>query len=160
MGNGRRLGRWIGSWDLPSWLSASLCVVAFGIMMLGGSANEPSYHLPSPPLWETLASLLLLPLGFVVLLPLVAAPQFVTFWLIRRIRLPSGQATLLLISAGMLVPYYRFMAGADLTSTSTAALGAAFYPIYLAMFFVPASFVVYWLSRRRERSRAASREHP
>lgn len=105
----------------------------------------------SPPVWETLVPLLILPVAIIVLLPFVATPQFVIFWLLRRTRLAITKLLLLLVSAAMLVPYYRFVSTADLTSTSTAPLAATFYPIYLAAFAVPMSLAVWGISKAVER---------
>ncbi len=101
----------------------------------------------SIPLWETLVSLLILPISIIVLLPFVAAPQFVNFWLVRRTGHLTSKVLLLIVSAAALVPYYNLVTTADLTSTSTASLAAAFYPIYLAMFTVPISLAIWGISK-------------
>jgi hypothetical protein len=52
-----------------------------------------------------------------------------------------------LLSAIVLFPYARFMATADLVSTSTASLAAVFYPLRLAIFAVPLSVAI-WVTGR------------
>ena len=148
----QKLARWLSSWDVADWLAAALCVAPFAVMILGNpTAGDPESY--SPPVWETLVSLLILPIGIIVLLPFVAAPQFVNFWLVRRTGLFMTKLLLLLVSAAMLIPYHRFVSTADLISTSTAPLDAAFYPIHLAMFSVPISLAVWWISKVVERRR-------
>ena len=105
----------------------------------------------SVPLWETLVALLILPVGIIGLLPFVAAPQFASFWLVRRTVHLTSQLLLLFVSGAALVPYFNFVRTADLTSTSTASLAAAFYPIYLAMFTVPISLAIWGISKLVER---------
>lgn len=149
----RKLTRWLSSWDVEAWLAAALCLAAFVIMIFGGSsAAIPGDY--SSPIWETLLSLLVVPIAIVVLLPFVAASQFIAFWLVRRAKGFATRLILLLISTGALIPYYRFVSTADLTSTSTASLGAAFYPIYIAAFAVPISLAVFWISKRTGRRHA------
>lgn len=152
MKQARALARWVSGWGVAAWLAAALCLAAFVIMMFGNPpvANTQTDR-PPVALWETAVSLLLLPIGIVVLLPFVAAPQFVTFWLVRRTGRILAQILLLLVSAATLVPFYQFVSTADLTSTSTASLGAVFYPIFLAAFAVPLNLVIFWISRLAER---------
>lgn len=158
MKQARALSKWVSSWDVAAWSSAAICAAAFAIMMFGNSTGAVNQAGPPPvPLGETAVWLLLLPLCIVILLPFLAAPQFITFWLVRRTGNNLARILLLLVSAVMLVPYYRYVATADLVSTSTAALGAAFYPIYLAALAAPVSVVIFGISRFAERRKARSR---
>ena len=86
--------------------------------------------------------------ALLIMTPLVGAAQFGIYWFVRHSAVRWLQWTLCSASAFLLIPYQRFLATTDLTTNSTASLGAVFYPLYLAMLSVPAAGLVWWLARR------------
>jgi hypothetical protein len=149
----RTIVEWVSVWDVVDWVAAAMCVVPFAIMMFGTPAVSGPIPDPLPVApWETALSLILVPIAAALLMPFLSAPQFVNFWLVRHTRGALIRGLLLLISAVMLVPFYKFTSTADLTSTSTAPLEAIFYPIYLAAYSVPVSLVLFGIDKLIERS--------
>jgi hypothetical protein len=74
----------------------------------------------------------MMPLAMVALIPFTGGPQIVMLALIRLSRSRLLRSVFLLASIAMLALFGRFLATADLTSTSTAPLAAIFYPLYRA----------------------------
>lgn len=142
----RNLTRWLSSWGVEAWVAAALCLAPLAIMMFGTSSGAGAGD-NSPLIWETLLSLLFVPIALATIFPLVAASQLIAFWLVRRAKRLATRLVLLLISSTALVPYYHFVMTADLTSTSTASLGLMFYPIQIAVFAVALSLAVYWIGK-------------
>ena len=127
-----------------------MCALSYAIMIFGGGQEEgASVDEFSLTLWEVVLSLLLI-LPLVFMLPVIAATPWVTFLLVRRTKIRALQIALLAIAAVTLVLQYRFVSTADLTSTSTAPLGAVFYQVHLAFYFVPLSLALFWLVRRKQ----------
>lgn len=86
--------------------------------------------------------------ALLIMTPLVGAAQFGIYWFVRHSSVRWLQLTLCTASALLLIPYQRFLATTDLTTNSTASLGAMFYPLYLAMWSVPVAGLVWWLVRK------------
>ncbi len=137
--------RWLLSLDAASGAAALLCALPTILAYTVGPGELDIDRISASA--EQILSWLLVIVVAVVMIPLVAAPQFGFFWLVRQRAVPWLRWTFCAASALLLVPYAHYLATADLTSTSTAAVGAVFYPLMLAALTLPVAWLVWWLAR-------------
>lgn len=139
------MGRWLLSLDAASRAAALLCALPTVLLYTIGPGEIDTDRLLTSA--ERVDSLLLAVPAAVAMIPIVAAPQFGLFWLVRQRSVSWLKWTFCAASALLLFPYARYLATADLTSTSTAAVGAVFYPLMLAAMTLPVAWLVWWLAR-------------
>lgn len=143
-----KLRAWFAGMNIPERVSATLCAAPIVIMMASVPPSRTYHEAGYSTLVTALQWLVGIPILF-ILAALVAPTQIGMFYLVRRSSVPLVQWALCAASALLLIPYQRFFATADLSANSTAALGAVFYPLYLALIALPVGWLVVWFFRRR-----------
>jgi hypothetical protein len=86
----------------------------------------------------------------VIIAPALSAPQLAMLFLITRSRSFALRMCFLAGSLAMACAYWWFLETADLTSTSTAGLGAMFFPLYLGCGSLAVGTAILWLQRLLE----------
>ena len=142
-----RFREWIAKLSAPQRIAALTCVAAVLVPFItqGPGSGDAEYE---TSLGEVLLGILLLPLGLAFMAPFVAAPQLGIFLLVSRSRFSSLSYLMVAISIVLLIFYFLFLRSADLSSSSTAGLAVPFYPLWQAMYALPALAAVHWIVHR------------
>jgi hypothetical protein len=143
----RRHREWIAKLNIAERLAALACIAAVLAPFLTQGPSSQDFE-NQTPVREILLGLLLLPLGLAVMFPCVAAPQLGIFFLVRRSRFKLLSYGMVAVSVVLLTFYFFFLRGADLSSSSTAALAVPFYPLWQAMYALPLLAAVQWTVHR------------
>lgn len=142
-----KLRAWFSSLNLRERVSAALCAAPI-VAMLASVPPGATYDGAEYSAVETVFQWLVGIPSLFIFAVLVAPTQIGMFYLVRRSSVAWVQWTLCAASALLLIPFQRFFATSDLSANSTAALGAVFYPLYLALFALPLGWLLVWFARK------------
>ncbi|MCI4588616.1 hypothetical protein MOK15_00640 [Sphingobium sp. BYY-5] len=147
----RRIASWWQSLDAVLKINALVCAVPIFIMLF---TRGPETVGPTGFEYSILEILVQWFIGVPALFlfaPVVGASQFGLFWLARRS--PDAWMRWLFCTAAiaLLYPYREFLRTTNLTGSSTSALGAIFYPLYLAIGALPIAAGIWWVRIRFRR---------
>ena len=130
--------RFLG-WDISSLAAGVLClappVIAFAIFNEHGFTGVP---------W---IEVILTCVASLVVAPALSAPQLAMLFLIRKSPSLALKICFLGASVAMVGAYWWFLRTADLSSTSTAGLGAMFFPLNLGCGSLAVGAAILWLQR-------------
>jgi hypothetical protein len=142
-----KLRIWFSDLNLRERVSAALCAAPI-VVTLASVPPSPTYDDAEYSAIETVFQWLIGIPSLFIFAVLVAPTQIGIFYLVRRSSIPWVQWTLCAASALLLIPVQRFFGTTDLSANSTAALGAVFYPLQIALFSLPVGWLLVWFARR------------
>jgi hypothetical protein len=136
---------WARKANSPERFGAALCLLPIALLTFSFVQNA---DVKSASYWDIWFQWLVAIPGILLITILVALPQIGIFAMLLRFKITWLQWTLCIVSAALVALYARFISTNDLTTSSTAPLAAIFYPIYVAIWSLPAVGIISWLAHR------------
>lgn len=140
-----RIRQWWSNLDLALKVHAVVCVMPMMVMLFTPGPNAVDRSGYEYSIFEFLVQWLIGIPALFLFTPVVGASQFGLFWFSRRLPDAWMRWLFCLVAIILLQPYRNFLQHTDLTSNSTAALAAMFYPLYWAVGVIPLAAAIWWI---------------